>query len=187
MALLPPLVLVNGAPASGKSVLARQLAGALGLPLVAKDTLKEILLDTVGAPDRERSRHLSVASYELLWTVLGWLLEGGGGAVVDCNCHYGMAEGRLAPLLAQARAAIVHCHATPAESASRYRRRVARAERHPGHFDAAFLDELPAGEDGRYAPLSLPIPTLLVETTDGYVPTYEAILAFVRRTINLPD
>ena len=41
--LAPPLVLLGGAPGSGKTTLALPLAAALGLPLLAKEGLKEVL------------------------------------------------------------------------------------------------------------------------------------------------
>ena len=43
-------VIVSGPPGSGKSTLARDLALRLGLPLFAKDTIKESLMDTLGVP-----------------------------------------------------------------------------------------------------------------------------------------
>nr|BFE75939.1 hypothetical protein GCM10020092_092400 [Actinoplanes digitatis] len=39
------LVLVNGLPASGKTTLASQLAVQLSVPLVSKDSIKELLAD----------------------------------------------------------------------------------------------------------------------------------------------
>ena len=43
-------VLVTGWPGSGKSTLAAALAPELGLPLLAKDEIKEALMDALGAP-----------------------------------------------------------------------------------------------------------------------------------------
>src|SRR5262249_62157936 len=43
-------VLVAGWPGSGKSTLAAALAPELGLPLLAKDEIKEALMDALGAP-----------------------------------------------------------------------------------------------------------------------------------------
>lgn len=43
-------VLVGGWPGSGKSTLAVALAAELGLPLLAKDEVKEALVDALGGP-----------------------------------------------------------------------------------------------------------------------------------------
>jgi 2-phosphoglycerate kinase len=43
-------VLVGGWPAAGKSTLARSLAAELELPLLAKDEIKEALMDGLGYP-----------------------------------------------------------------------------------------------------------------------------------------
>ena len=46
----PPFVLIGGIPGSGKSTLAIALAAELELPLLAKDEIKEALMDAVGEP-----------------------------------------------------------------------------------------------------------------------------------------
>jgi predicted kinase len=51
-------VVLSGPPASGKSKLAPPLARALGLPLVAKDTVKDALMSVLPVPDVEASRRL---------------------------------------------------------------------------------------------------------------------------------
>ncbi len=43
-------MLVGGWPASGKTTLARALAGELALPYLGKDEVKESLMDVLGAP-----------------------------------------------------------------------------------------------------------------------------------------
>ena len=45
------LILVSGPSAAGKSSLAETIARELRLPLIAKDTIKEALFDTLGVLD----------------------------------------------------------------------------------------------------------------------------------------
>ena len=71
----PLLVVVGGAPASGKTTLATQLSRDLRLPLLARDALKERLMDSLCSPNRARSRELGAASYALLYTMLDTLLD----------------------------------------------------------------------------------------------------------------
>jgi predicted kinase len=132
-------VIVNGPPGSGKSTLAGPLADALALPLLAKDAVKETLLDQVGYVDRAESRRIGAASGEVLWTVLG-------------GCPHGaVLESWLAPHTRDvvraglARAVVdrmveVWCRCPPGEARRRYAARL----HHPGHFDAALLPDLDA-------------------------------------------
>jgi predicted kinase len=74
-------VLVSGPPGSGKSTLASGLASRLELPLFSKDTIKEALMDALGAPDIETSRLLGSASTQ---TMLAVAHENGRG-ILESN------------------------------------------------------------------------------------------------------
>ena len=62
-------VLVTGPPASGKSTLAAALATELGVPLLAKDTIKAGLVEAFGANGPEQSRELGRAAVRALLAV----------------------------------------------------------------------------------------------------------------------
>jgi predicted kinase len=177
----PPLVLVGGAPATGKSTLAHQLAAELRLPLLTKDRIKELLGDTLGATDVPQSKQLGAASYEMLYAITGWLLDAGTGAILESNFWRGASESSLQPLVARARGVLIHCETAPNVVLQRFTARFDRGERHPVHFDIATVPRLLDGlRSGLFEPLDLPIPTLRVDSADGYVPPLPAILAFIR-------
>lgn len=129
-------------------------------------------MDVLGAPDRERSREIGRATYAVLDRAAAALLDAGVGMVLESNFARGVSEPFLAPLVARSRAVLVHCDVPPRLARERYARRA----RHPGHFDELNLG---AWRDERAEPLDLDIPTLAVDTSDGYRPPLEDILAFV--------
>jgi len=55
---MPLLLVVTGMPSSGKTTVAEGLAGRLGLPLIAKDEIRESLYESVGAEDVSASARL---------------------------------------------------------------------------------------------------------------------------------
>ena len=128
------LVVVTGAPGSGKTTIARGLAAELALPLLAKDDIKEPLFDTLGVGDRDWSRKLGAATYEILYALARRLLEAGASCIVESNFS------DAAPLraLPSARVVQVFCAAPDDVILERYAARV----RHPGHLDDQIVEEL---------------------------------------------
>ena len=83
----PPMLIVSGAPAMGKTTLGKRIASDFALPFLRRDGVKESLYDTIGAGDRDWSRQLGMASIRLLFYVLERLLEGGQGLVIESNFY----------------------------------------------------------------------------------------------------
>ena len=72
-------ILVTGIPAAGKSTMAETIAERMKLPVISKDTIKELLFDNVGFQSREEKVNLGIASMEIMYYVAGQLMEGGKG------------------------------------------------------------------------------------------------------------
>lgn len=148
-------VVVSGPPGSGKTTLARPLAAALGLPVVAKDTIKEALADALGAASVEESRRLGGAAVAVLLAVAA---ESPAGAVLDCNFRRSFAAAELARLPGPV--VEVFCRCPQEVAAERYRSRT----RHAVHFDA---DRTP--EDLWHPEVAQPVaggwPVVEVDTT----------------------
>jgi len=147
-------VLVAGWPGSGKSTLAAALAAELGLPLLAKDTIKEALMDGLGRPRTVAdSQRLGKAAVLALLRVARHC----PGAVLDSTWFgYALPLARALP----GQLVEVHCAVPLALARARYRARSTR--RHPGHLDAARSDAELWGEPTR--PLGLG-PVVTVDTS----------------------
>src|SRR5215831_17827192 len=87
-------VVVSGPPASGKTTLARALAPALGLPLIAKDTIKQALMTVLPVPDVPASRTIGRASVAALLAVAAEA----PAAVLDSVWHRSYAAAGLGSL-----------------------------------------------------------------------------------------
>jgi predicted kinase len=176
----PTLVIISGAPGSGKTTLARRLVLDLRLPLLVRDELKETLADAMGMPtDLAASARLGSGAYAALYLVTQRLLEAGIGVVIESNFRRGVAEVELEPLVAWADAGLIHCTAAADVIEARYLARHGRGERHAAHLDdqraAALIADLASGT---FDPLELAIPTMVVDTTDGWRPAYDEIRDF---------
>jgi predicted kinase len=150
------LLLLTGAPATGKSRLAAALAQRYGACQCSKDEIKELLFDVLGSGEAGYSRRLSDASFALLFAFLPRLLRPGRLLVVDGNFRPGEHERALERVLAPQRVdfAQIWCRALPATRAVRLMARATDPGRHPGHHDARAL--LPAAAAEGY--LELPGP-----------------------------
>jgi predicted kinase len=176
----PLLVVVSGAPASGKTTLATRLADDLRLLFIGKDALKEAICDAIGLPaDVAASMRAGSAAFSAAFTLARETLAAGHGVVLEGNFRRGVAEPELAPVVAVGDACLIHCAAKGDVVASRYRERSAAGFRHPAHRDDERAPALDADlESGRFLPLELGIPVMVVATDDGLQPEYHAILEF---------
>lgn len=163
-------VVVSGPPGSGKSTVAEPLARELELPLIAKDTIKEALMDVLGVPDIEASKGLGAASIEVMLAVAA---ASPVGAVLDCSFHRSIAVGDLRRL--PGRVVEVFCRLDEDVAWERFAARA--GARHPGHFDEERAGGGPWGDEVT-EPVAGGWPVLEVDTT---VPVdAEAVVAFVR-------
>jgi len=138
-------VLVAGWPGSGKSTLAAALAAELCLPLLAKDEIKEALMEALGRPETvAASQRLGQAA------VLALLRAARScpGAVLDSTWFdYALPRARTL----SGRLIEVHCSVPLDLARARYRARI--GHRHAGHLDDARSDQELWGEPSR--PLGL--------------------------------
>ena len=137
----PHLLLITGAPGSGKTRLAGALKNTLKQRLevacCAKDEFKETLFEVLGVGDAVWSRRLSDASFALMFRMAPLLLLPGRLVLLEGNFRRGEHEPAVRGVLqqCQARLAQVLCAASQETRRLRLQRRAGDPGRHAGHRD----------------------------------------------------
>lgn len=139
----PWVLLVTGPPGSGKTTLAGSLAPRLGVPVICKDDLKEILFETLGWGDREHSRALSDAAYGVMFHLARAHVASGRSLILEANFRPEAAlslegirrEREFRPIQ-------IRCVAERSILVERLTGRALERSRHPGHADSGLLDDL---------------------------------------------
>lgn len=67
-------ILVSGMPASGKSTIASKISETLGISLLSKDSIKEVLFDNLGFHSRAEKVQLGVAAMHILYYATAQLM-----------------------------------------------------------------------------------------------------------------
>ncbi|MDQ3714956.1 MAG: ATP-binding protein [Actinomycetota bacterium] len=147
-------VLVGGWPGSGKTTLATAIASELGLPILAKDDIKEVLADELGRPDTvEASQRLGRAAVMVMLRIA----RSCPSAVLDSTWF-----DYTAPLVAELRGVLVEVSCVVPLDIARARYHARAAGRHAGHLDHLRTGDELWGEPSR--PLGMDC-TLEVDTS----------------------
>jgi dephospho-CoA kinase len=147
----PLLVVVTGPPAAGKTAIAASLRDSLGLPLIAKDTLKEVLGSALDVTGRAESKRLGGAVFQVLAVVVHELLAHGVSTIAEGNFAAG------APLFVDLPPAwVVQVHVSAPPHVVRARLLERDPHRHAVHYDREAADEIAArARAGEWEPLPL--------------------------------
>ena len=178
----PLLVLVTGPAAAGKTTLAHVLGRELALPVVSKDEIKSGLVRTSGGSGFEIGHPVGQRAWALFVSTLELFLSEGVSVIGEQAFEVARATETLAPLLEMADVRIVHACPPDEVCEARFRRRaVEAAERRVAHPDAEVIALFDRGDfDWRiWDPPRVDAPVLRVDTSDGYDPDLEAIVAFL--------
>lgn len=86
-------ILVTGIPAAGKSTMAEAMSERLKLPVISKDTIKELLFDNVGFQSRAEKVKLGITSMEIMYYVAGLFMKAGQPFILENNFENSSEQG----------------------------------------------------------------------------------------------
>jgi hypothetical protein len=145
-----------------------QLAGALHLPCLSKDAVKEVIFDELGWSDRAWSVRVGTAAIAIMLDLAERFLQAGSPCLVESNFRPAHAGPDFLAL--QARTPFnpvqVLCSCDGPTLVERFAARSLSQDRHPGHVDAGNLEEfVPELLVGSYEPLPLAGPVFRLDNT----------------------
>lgn len=165
----PLLLIISGAPCTGKTTLGRKIAREFRLPFVSRDDIKESLFDSLGVKDREWSKKLGLASYQVLYQFLESLLQAGRSVIFESNFKPEFDDKRFLDLHKKYdfETLQILCRTEGEVLFERFKNRSKSGERHPGHVDDQNCDEFKGRLlNGEHRALNIGGKVLDIDTTD---------------------
>ncbi len=167
--------MVSGPAGSGKTTLAHALARSIGCPALCRDEIKEGMVAAEPGFVPTVSDPLTLRTYDVFFSTVRLLLEAEVTLVAEAAFQHPAWQRGLTPLRDLADLRIVRCRTYPAQAWARMQRRQAEQGTRAAHADG---DHLAARAP--FQEIALDVPTLDVDTDDGYRPSLPAVVAFCR-------
>ena len=140
----PILILISGFSCTGKTTLAKTIAQRYSLPLIGRDDIKESLYNSLGYKDREWSKKLGIASYNILYLFIEQLLANQQSLITESNLKSAIDTAKLLNLKSKYQFNLlqIHCYTSVEIALQRFKNRAISGERHPGHADCLIYEEM---------------------------------------------
>lgn len=177
----PLIVYVSGAPGSGKTTLATKLADELYLPRMSVDLIQ----NGVWFSNKQHSRKETL--FNIVLPLLQTMSKSGISLVTDHVLQKGISEESIMEKL-RPHATIIYVHTQATHPIERYIARTEQStipsvvERREGLLELAEYHR--NNLDKTNDPLELGLPTIVVNTDDGYEPAFEEVIRFINTAYN---
>lgn len=178
----PTLVIISGpAGGAGKTTIAHKLAPLLGCPAICRDEIKEgMVYGTQGYVPRDGDA-ITMRTFDTFFAVLNVLLHAGVTIVAEASFQDHVWRPRLEPLAELAKLTVVQCVVDQATARRRARHRDTHDPRRVAHLRTALRPEGTPHPFDNFVRLDLSVPSIFVDTTDGYDPPLSEIVSFIEQ------
>ena len=148
------LIIINGPPASGKTTLLNRLEAKLGWMAIAKDDIKESVLDALEQSSEEDNLQLSNQIFEGMSEAIEEQVLEGDDFIVEGNFKTRF-SGEMNRLLAKGDYSVlqIFCHADGDILIKRFQDRILNGNRHKGH--GGVMDMAHIRRTGQMEPLDI--------------------------------
>jgi predicted kinase len=170
----PFIIAVTGRPGSGKTTLAHKLANQIHCPALCRDEFKEGYVHTIGGSHESLGKDVNWELYDIFFETTTFIVSKGISVVIEAAFQHKLWEPKLVALKEFANIFIVVCSVDPQVARSRFIQR-GLADSTREHFHG---QDLPLEA---YIPPQMAVPTLIVDTTDGYSPGLDEVVTFIMK------
>jgi predicted kinase len=178
----PLLIIVTGRPASGKTTLAYLLSQKIKCPLLSRDHLKEGFLNTIGFPYKMDDNSVNQHIYKTFFELTEEFISKEISVIIEAAFQHKLWENKLTQLLNKATIKIIICKTSTEIANSRYMNRFlndpGREKYHGDRSNYKTKNQADLFTEN-YQQLRMNMPSLEVETTNGYTPGVDRILSFI--------
>ncbi len=173
-------IVIQGAPGVGKTTLARRLARDLGIKLIVKDDIKELLFETLGQPvDKTESEAYGRSAIRAMYATMDELIKVGQQVMIEAPLLPAYAPRDIERIMPLGEVLQVHVYCDPVVHEQRFLRRVASGERHDGHGDTV-ID--PVATQERNSAI-MGMATIVVDTTNFTDADYQKLLEKIQHVM----